>query len=165
MIASAFIEGTTKDGLNKPYLVYLTKRPFAFAGIWDIWSDPETEETIKSFSIITTSANELLQKIPHHRMPVILAESKYRSWLNTGTDLGHITQLLRQYPAKYMNAYPISPNIKSAKNNFKELLNPLGDRIAPEFEAKVTRTITRSGFGHKKKNQDQQNPTMGERNN
>ena len=64
-----------------------------------------------------------------------------------------------------MNAYPISPDIKSPKNNFKKLLNPLGDRIAPEFEAKVTRTITKPGFGHKKKNQDQQKPTLDERNN
>src|SRR5271166_6457102 len=32
VIASAFIEGTTTEGLNKPYLVYLKKRPFAFAG-------------------------------------------------------------------------------------------------------------------------------------
>ena len=63
-----------------------------------------------------------------------------------------------------MNAYPISPDIKCPKNNSKELLNPLGDRIAPEFEAKVTRTITKSGFGHKMKNQEQQNPTMGELN-
>ena len=97
-------------------------------------------------------------------MPVIQAESDYRHWLNPGADLSHITQLLRQYPAKYMNAYPISLNIKSPKNNFKELLHPLGDGIALEFEAKVTRTITKSGFGHKKKNQNQQNPTLGERN-
>jgi hypothetical protein len=97
-------------------------------------------------------------------MPVILADSNYRHWLNPGTDLSHITQLFKQYPAKYMNAYPISATIKSPKNNSKELMNPLGDRIAPEFVAKVTRTITKSGFGHKKKNQGQQNPTMGERN-
>jgi hypothetical protein len=33
-----------------------------------------------------------------------------------------------------------------------------GGRIAPEFEVKVTGTITKSGFGHKKKNQNQQKP-------
>lgn len=163
VIASAFIEGTTSEGLNKPYVVYLMKRPFAFAGIWDTWTDAETEETINSFSIITTTANELLQKIPHHRMPVILAENNYRHWLSTSSDLGQITRLLKQYPAKYMNAYAISPDIKSPKNNSKELLNPIGDRISPEFEAKVFRTITQSGFGHRKKNSDEQKPTMGER--
>ena len=163
VIASAFIEGTTKEGLNKPYLVYLTKRPFAFAGIWDTWLDPETEETINSFAIITTSANELLQKIPHHRMPVILSDSNYRHWLHSGIDLGRITSLLKQYPAKYMNAYPISPEIKSPKNNSKELLKPTGPIIAPQFESNVTDTISRSSYGHKKKKDDPQRPTMAER--
>lgn len=56
VIASAFIEGTTKEKLNKPYLVYLNSRPFAFAGIWNIWNG------IHTFAIITTTPNELIQK-------------------------------------------------------------------------------------------------------
>ena len=72
--ADAFIEGTTKEKLSKPFVVYLKEhvRPFAFAGIWDVWADQETGEEISSFAIITSSANALLQKIPHHRSPVIL---------------------------------------------------------------------------------------------
>ena len=163
VIASAFIEGTTKEGLNKPYLVYLQKRPFAFAGIWDTWKDTETEETVNSFAIITTTANKLLQKIPHHRMPVILAENNYRKWLHTDTDLGSITSLLGHYPAEKMNAYPITPDVKSPKNNYKELLNPLGGRLQPEFEANVVRRLEKSGYGHRKsRNPEEEKGTMGD---
>ncbi len=43
---------------------------FALAGLWDHWKDPKGEE-IKSFTIITTKANDVLSEI-HPRMPVIL---------------------------------------------------------------------------------------------
>ena len=149
VIASAFIEGPKDEGLSKPYLVYLQnhKRPFAMAGIWDTWKKPETGEEVNSFSIITTTANELLQKIGHHRMPVILDQEDEMTWLNSNAELSLITGLLGQYPAKLMNAYPISPEIKSIKNNSKELLQPIGERIFPEFEAKTSTTIELRGFG------------------
>ncbi len=151
VVASAFIEGTTNDGLNKPYLIYLKKHPFAFAGIWDTWNHPERDVPVNSFSIITTTANEILQRLPHQRMPVILAEENYHAWLDTNTDLGNITGLLRPYPAHLMNAYPISTDIKNPKNNSKELLNPIGERLFPEFEIKVTDELEEKGFGKRKK--------------
>lgn len=151
VIASAFIEGTTNEGLDKPFLVHLKKRPFAFAGIWDIWTNPENQEVIQSFSIITTSANELLQKIPHHRMLVILPDHAYHTWLNQNSSLSQITELLVQYPAERMNAYPISPDIKSTKNNSKELLNQLGEKLNPEIEVRSYQTLQEKGFGRRKK--------------
>ena len=151
VIASAFIEGTTVDGLNKPYLVYLRKRPFAFAGVWDTWVNPESKMAVNSFSIITTTANEVLQKIPHHRMPIILHHENYSAWLNTSTDLGKVTELLRPYPASEMNAYPISADIKNPKNNVKELLNPTGERLFPEFEIRVSSELEEKGFGGRKR--------------
>jgi putative SOS response-associated peptidase YedK len=151
VIASAFIEGTINEGLDRPYLVHLKKRPFAFAGIWDSWTNPENKEVIQSFSIITTSANELLQKIPHHRMPVILPDHAYHSWLNQNSTLSQITGLLVQYPSERMNAYPISPDIKSIKNNSKVLLNQLGEKLNPEYEIRSNKTLNEKGFGHRKR--------------
>lgn len=151
IVASAFIEGTTIEGLDKPFLVHLDKRPFAFAGIWDNWTNPESKEVIQSFSIITTSANELLQKIPHHRMPVILSPSDYHTWLKSEAPLAHITKLLMQYPSDKMNAYPISPSIKSPKSNSPEFLNPVGERLIPEKVIKVSKDLEEKGFGRRKK--------------
>ncbi|MCK9412119.1 MAG: SOS response-associated peptidase [Prolixibacteraceae bacterium] len=151
IIASAFIEGTTNEGLDKPFLVHLNKRPFAFAGLWDSWTNPDNQEVIQSFSIITTTANELLQKIPHHRMPVILPDHAYHTWLNQNSSLSQITELLVQYPAERMNAYPISPDIKDPKNNKKELLSQLGEKLNPEIEIRSFKTLQEKGFGRRKR--------------
>jgi putative SOS response-associated peptidase YedK len=48
---------------------------FALAGFWEVWQPPQENcqgQEIKSCTILTTAANELVQPI-HHRMPVILA--------------------------------------------------------------------------------------------
>jgi putative SOS response-associated peptidase YedK len=55
---------------------------FAFAGIWDSWSNPQGQ-TIKTCSIITTTPNALLADI-HDRMPVILPDDAYDLWLDPG---------------------------------------------------------------------------------
>ena len=44
--------------------------PFAFAGLWSVWTDPQGNR-IPSCAIVTTEANDLLRPI-HDRMPVIL---------------------------------------------------------------------------------------------
>lgn len=154
VVASAFLEGPKDVGLSKPYLVYLKRgRPFALAGIWDTWENPEGDK-IDSFSIVTTTANELLQKIGHHRMPVILEPGQEPVWLNQETPLTTITQLLRPFNAEMMNAYPVSPLLKSPKNNSKELLQPIGERVQPEYDINRVTTLRTQGWGGKKKKDD-----------
>lgn len=152
VIADAFIEGTTNEGLDHPYLVYLRnhKRPFAFAGIWDKWINPETGEVIHSYSIITTVANSLLQKIPHHRSPVILSERQEKRWLNA-EHLTEITGMLEPYPSDEMNAYPISNRIKNPRNNSRDLLDPLGDRLEKEYDIKIESELKLFGMGEQKR--------------
>jgi putative SOS response-associated peptidase YedK len=114
VLASAFIEGPKYVGLSKPFLIYLRnhKNPFAMAGIWDTWLNPATLEYINSFSIITTTANSLMKKIGHSRMPVILSDSEEKKWLKPDTELSRITGMLSKYNSKLMNAYPVDPRIK-----------------------------------------------------
>lgn len=153
VIADAFIEGSTKDGLNKPYLVYLKNknRPFAFAGIYDVWFNPETREEISSFSIITTISNNLTRQIPHHRSPVILPKSQESIWLNPNSSLSDVTRLLSPYDSNLMNAYKISSDIKSPKNNSKELIKPLSKPLYPENTLAVKSNLELYGMGVRKK--------------
>jgi putative SOS response-associated peptidase YedK len=152
VLADAFIDGTTDDGLKKPYMVYLRnqERPFAMAGIFDEWLNSETGELIRSFSIITTMSNELMMKIPHHRMPVILDKSVENRWLNKNTPLAEITRILHSYPSHKMNAYPISADIRSSKNNSKNLVQPLGERLMSEYDIKQSEEIYLQGMGRYK---------------
>lgn len=153
IIADAFIEGTTKEKLQKPFLVYLRdkERPFAFAGIWDTWVNPESGEIIKSFAIITTVANQLLRMIPHHRSPVILPKKYEQAWLNNDLPLADVTRMLEPYPADLMNAYPINPAIRNPKAEGKELIRPTGQRLVPEYDISRTDDLKLQGMGENKK--------------
>jgi putative SOS response-associated peptidase YedK len=163
--ADAFIEGPEKEKLSKPYLVYLRNkvRPFAFAGIWDRWNNHETGEIISSFAIITTVANELLQMIPHHRSPVILHREQEKEWLSDNLTLSEVTSMLNPYPAAMMNAYPISPAIKSPYADEPGLIDPIGDRLVPEHGLSSGREVSAEGMGHRKKRRSDPTGTLGDR--
>jgi len=149
VLADAFIEGPTKEKLNQPYLVYLInkKRPFAMAGIYDDWIDKSTGEITRSFAILTCPPNELMHKIHHHRMPVILNDADVDHYLNKTTSQHEIGDLLRSYDYKLMNAYRISPEIKRPNLNEKELINPIEEPVQKEYYFEQKQTIKLVGMG------------------
>lgn len=96
---------------------------FALAGLWDHWKDPKGEE-IKSFTIITTKANDVLSEI-HPRMPVILRKEDEGLWLSdqvlTDKELERLSQ---PFPSGLMISYPVSSSVNSVKNDTEELVAP-----------------------------------------
>jgi putative SOS response-associated peptidase YedK len=166
VIASAFIEFPSNAGPSKPYLIYLRnfQNPFAMAGIWDSWLNPATGFAEKSFSIITTTANSLLRQIGSHRMPIILTDSEAKRWINSGTELLHITAMLKHYDSKLMNAYPVDPKIKNPLENDKQLIQPIGPRLLVE-EKRIAFQIPRGSGYHqaRRANQAADTTTMDER--
>ncbi len=149
VIADAFIEGPEKEKLNKPYLVYSKnkKRPFAMAGIWDQWGDKTTGEEFHGFAILTTTPNGLIQKIGHHRSPVLLSPEDENQWLNTDAPLHAVTNLLHPFDASDFNAYPISNKIKSSRNKEIDLLKPIGERLISEYEYILYQELELQGMG------------------
>ena len=49
------------------------------AGLWETWRSP-VGERIKSFTIVTTTPNELCAEL-HNRIPVVLKPEVWPSWL------------------------------------------------------------------------------------
>jgi len=167
VIASAFIEGPANQGLSKPYLIYLRnhQNPFAMAGIWDSWLNPESGFKENSFSIITTTANSLLRQIGNSRMPVILKDSDAKRWINPITELSRITGMLNHYDSKLMNAYPISPRIKNPDENNRSLVQPTGGKLLTEDVSKTLPIPRTSGFHQSQKTRKANEPvsTIAER--
>ncbi|UKN03829.1 SOS response-associated peptidase [Paracrocinitomix mangrovi] len=149
VIADAFYEGTTKEKLDKPHLVYLlnNQNPFAFAGVYDEWTDQSTGEILHSFAIVTCPPNKLMQRIPHHRMPVILEEKDYAAYLDEQADLMEITDLLQPFDFRQMNAYPVSPNVKKTINNSVDLIDPTGAPLQKELYVKPQLKLMLMGMG------------------
>ena len=119
---------------HKPYLFFLQNknRPFAMAGIYDLWKNPETGELVSGFAVITTVANEQMRSVGVKRMPVILSRSGERQWIKSTAHLSDILRLLLPYPSDDLNGYPLSELANIPGFNDPTMLNPAGDKLKPE---------------------------------
>lgn len=124
--ADAFYEWQKLGPKTKnPYAIAMRDgSPYAFAGLWDRWKEPEGQ-WLESFTIITTDPNELMEPI-HNRMPVILARRDYDSWLGneTSEDERLPIDLLRPFPAELMTATRVGAAVGNVRNTGPELLKP-----------------------------------------
>jgi len=59
---------------------------FGLAGLHSSWTNPTNGQVIESFSLLTTSANEIMAEIHNikKRMPLIMDIQQAKEWLNTG---------------------------------------------------------------------------------
>jgi len=97
-------------------------QPMALAGLWETWRAPDESRELRTFTIMTTNANEDVMLL-HHRMPVIIEEADWNLWL--GEEPGSPRDLLRPSPGGTLRSWPISPRINSPASNGAELLQPL----------------------------------------
>jgi putative SOS response-associated peptidase YedK len=124
--ATGFYEWDKSVKPSQPYFFKLKHAElFAFAGLYDIWIDPKTKKEISTYTIITTTANGVVGKI-HQRMPVMLLIEDEEDWLNPDiVEPEQLLPLLKQYPDKEMEAYPVSSMVNMPKNDSSELIKPL----------------------------------------
>lgn len=126
VLADGFYEwNKTEDG-NKVPLRFVLKMggPFAFAGLWDYWKNPDGADII-SFTIITTGANEIMKPI-HDRMPVILRSGEEDVWLDPNlNDEQKLLPLLKPYPSDEMRFYEVSTLVNSPQNDVPKCIEPL----------------------------------------
>ena len=101
---------------------------FCFAGIYSRWVDKETGEMINTFSILTTTANPMLEKIHNlkKRMPVIIPPDGYEKWLQKDLPQEEIYKFLMPYPESLMENHTISKRITSRTepSNHPETIEP-----------------------------------------
>jgi putative SOS response-associated peptidase YedK len=122
VLSDGFFEWKRSDE-KIPYRICLKDHsPFSMAGIWETWKNP-AGEWIRSFSIITTRANTLVEEI-HDRMPVILSREDEKRWINPARE-EDLLKLLCPYPPEEMKAYPVSKKVNSAGNDTPEVLEPV----------------------------------------
>ncbi|WP_088008565.1 SOS response-associated peptidase [Indiicoccus explosivorum] len=122
VVADSFYEWRRTEDGKQPMLIRMKNgEPFAFAGLWEAWKSPEGE-TVYSCSILTTEPNELMETI-HDRMPVVLAKEDEQRWIDPSIqDEEILTDMLKPYDGNEMEAYPVSPDVNSPKNNSPELI-------------------------------------------
>jgi putative SOS response-associated peptidase YedK len=96
---------------------------FVFAGLWEGWKDPATDQWLRTCTIITGELNELVAQI-HTRIPVILPEEVHAKWMDETED-GDLKVLLKPFPSDQMRIWAISPRVNSPENNDPGIIVPI----------------------------------------
>jgi putative SOS response-associated peptidase YedK len=119
VIADSYYEWKKTEQGKIPFRIKVKNQNIlAFAGIWEIWNK---EETIKSFSIITTQAVKDLSDL-HERMPVILPFENMKAWLNDSLSQEEALFLIKECVKNDFEYYEVSKNVNSPYNENENLI-------------------------------------------
>ena len=94
--------------------------PLVFGGLWEGWRGPGGT-IVRSFSIITTAANQALRHL-HERMPVVVEEPDRALWL--GEAPGDPRDLVRPSAAGF-RTWRVGTAVNNVRNDSAALLDPV----------------------------------------
>lgn len=112
---SGFYEWSHAMQPKVPFFIEMADQSaMCFAGIWEHWKDADGSP-VETFSILTTTANELVAPI-HDRMPVILAPENFGFWLDKEIcDPHQLERLYQPFPADKMSFYQVPTLVNNPK--------------------------------------------------
>ena len=103
IVADGWFEWLRTDNKKQPYFFHMNDTLFNFAGIYTEYNGE------KGCAIITKEATKHLSEV-HHRMPVIIADDEFDSWLS-GEDV------FDSKVSENIDYYPVSTTVNSPRNN------------------------------------------------
>lgn len=124
--------GETTGGKKQPFFI----RPrdggvLAMAGLYEIWRDPRVadDDDPAAFQwtsvVLTTEAEDDIGQI-HDRTPLLLEPERWEAWLDpTIDDVDLLRGLLVPAAPGRLEAYPVSTDVNSVRNNGPHLVEPL----------------------------------------
>lgn len=102
--------------------------PLALAGLWAaVRQGPPGDESapwLRTCAILTGPPNDLVAGV-HDRMPVILPESAWETWLDPAVDdAPHLLDLCQPIPAPALEMWPVGPAVNRVANDGPALIEP-----------------------------------------
>jgi putative SOS response-associated peptidase YedK len=120
--ADGFFEWRGSGRTKEPLWIFLRDQaPFAFAALAEHWEIPTVAHD--TFSIITTSSNELIAPF-HTRMPVILPQNSWHQWLDSTAPTEKLLALLKSYPAEEMQFHPVDQLVNNVHSDNENCIKP-----------------------------------------
>jgi putative SOS response-associated peptidase YedK len=119
---SGFFEWKKEGTAKRPFKIYRKDGAImSVAAVWDTWHSGSPDEG-RSFSILTTSANEFMSGI-HDRMPVILGPDGLDDWLDPEIhEQDALQKMMQPCPSAWLESSEVSTLVNSPKNNSAEVL-------------------------------------------
>lgn len=125
--ADGYYEWYAGQGKSKqPFFITPKDRSvLSMAGLYEFWKDPETDEWVVSYTILTTRAEDALGYL-HDRMPFIVEKDSYTQWLDPAPQpTEELLGLLVPAAPGRLDAFPVSKAVGNYRNNGPELIEPL----------------------------------------
>ncbi len=124
-----FFEWQHIGSKKRPWYIYrYDNEIFSLAGLYDEWHESLTGDIISTFSIVTTTANEIMSEIHNsgRRMPVILDENDEMNWIDPSFPVAELHNLLKPASSEILKAHTISSlvNSRSVDRNTPDVIKP-----------------------------------------
>jgi putative SOS response-associated peptidase YedK len=122
---SGYYEWKAEARGKTPYYLHPTSNEFfAFAGLYDVWTNPDGED-IHTFTIITKDSDGFVAQL-HNRMPVILDRDLEDAWLDKEiTNPNEVLDIIERSVGVTLDAYRVSRMVNKPSADGKELIRPL----------------------------------------
>ena len=120
-----FYEWKREGTRRQPFLIARADgRPLALAGLWSGWRDPAADRVIRTFTIVTSGANAQIRDL-HDRMPVVIPEDAWSTWLDPQLeDPAELNGLLRPNEDLDLEIVAVSRLVNDVRNDGPELIEP-----------------------------------------
>jgi putative SOS response-associated peptidase YedK len=110
------------------YICHSGNEIISLAGLYDKWIENSSGEVFNTFTIITTSANDMMAEIHNsaRRMPAILDKNSESQWIDLSVSSADALSFLKPSPSAILTAHTIGPlvNDRSANRNTPEVIQP-----------------------------------------
>lgn len=122
-----FFEWQHEGNRKIPWYIYRSDNDIiTLAGLYSEWKPEPDSEPVKTFTIITTEANELMAEVHNSkkRMPVVLDRKDEKKWTDLTLPSDMALELLKPCHSDVLKAHTIGPlvNDRTADRNTPELI-------------------------------------------
>ncbi|MGL1831975.1 SOS response-associated peptidase [Rhodocyclaceae bacterium SMB388] len=121
---NGFYEWRAVPGGKQPHYIHAAHDALlGVAGLWERWTRPGDGESLDTFTVITTDANDALRPL-HDRMPVILPPEAYGTWLDAGVPAQDVASLIRPAADRLLQYHAVSTAVGNVRHESPDLIVP-----------------------------------------
>lgn len=96
------------------------------AGLWDHWKNPETDELLESFTVLTVPASPAMELV-HKRQPLMLSVEDARRWMDPHSE--DVASLISSELPVAVDAIPVSSYVNNARHKDDRCMEPIAKPI------------------------------------